>query len=135
MSARVLVVEDNADNAKLVRWVLEDNGYEFECVASAEAALTTLARSPFDLVLMDISLPGMDGAEATKRLRADARFATLPIIAVTAHAVKGEAEAIRASGVSALVTKPIDEPQLLETMAALLRQATSQTSSAAPLSS
>jgi CheY-like chemotaxis protein len=116
MSARILVVEDNPDNMKLFAWTLEDEGYAFEGVGSAEEALAALEQRPFDLVLMDISLPGMDGAEATRRLRAQPRFAGLPIIAVTAHAVRGEAEAILASGVSALVTKPIDEAGLLRSI-------------------
>jgi CheY-like chemotaxis protein len=66
----------------------------------------------------------MDGKEATRRLRADPRWATLPVIAVTAHATKSEIEAILASGVSALVTKPIDEAELLGTMESLLQGGT-----------
>lgn len=121
MSPKILVVEDNPDNMKLVAWALEDAGYEFEGVGSAEAALEALARGAFGLVLMDVSLPGMDGKEATRRIRADARTAGLPVIAVTAHAVTGEAEAIMAAGVSALVTKPIDEAVLLDAIRTLLR--------------
>ncbi|HWE35349.1 MAG TPA: response regulator [Isosphaeraceae bacterium] len=118
--ATILVVEDNPDNMKLFAWTLEDEGYAFEGVGSAEEALEVLDRRGFDLVLMDISLPGMDGKEATRRLRADPRFARLPILAVTAHAIKGEAEAILEAGVSALVTKPIDEEALLGTIRAHL---------------
>ncbi len=116
----VLVVEDNADNRKLVSWVLEDAGYPFTNVSSAEEGLQVLETGEFGLVLMDVSLPGMDGKEATRRLRADPRWRTLPVIAVTAHAITGEVEAIRASGVSALVTKPIDEAELLAAMESLL---------------
>jgi two-component system, cell cycle response regulator DivK len=118
---RILVVEDNPDNMKLFAWILEDEGYEYQAVGSAEAALEVLSLRDFDLVLMDISLPGMDGKEATRRIRADSRLVGLPVIAVTAHAIKGEDEAILASGVSALVTKPIDEALLLETIGDLLR--------------
>jgi CheY-like chemotaxis protein len=118
--ATILVVEDNPDNMKLFAWTLEDEGYAFEGVGSAEEAIDILGRRAFDLVLMDISLPGMDGKEATRRLRADPRFARLPILAVTAHAIKGEAEAILEAGVSALVTKPIDEEALLGTIRAHL---------------
>jgi two-component system, cell cycle response regulator DivK len=120
MSANILVVEDNADNRKLFEWLLEDEGYAFECVESAEEGLAALAARPFGLVLMDVSLPGMDGKEATRRIRSDPRLAGLPVLAVTAHAVKGEAEAILASGVTALVTKPIDEARLLEAIRAAL---------------
>lgn len=116
MRGTILVVEDNPDNMKLLAWALEDEGYAFEGAASAEEALLALERRHFDLVLMDISLPGMDGTEATRRLRARPRFAELPIIAVTAHAVQGEAEKILAAGVSALLTKPIDEAGLLESI-------------------
>ena len=105
----ILVVEDNSDNMKLFAWTLEDEGYVLEGVGSAEEGLAALARRPFDLVLMDIALPGIDGMEATRRIRAQSRFACLPIIAVTAHAIKAEAQAILAAGVTAVVTKPIDE--------------------------
>ena len=120
MSHRILVVEDNPDNTKLLAWVLGDADYDFECVTTAEEAIDRLERQPFDLVLMDISLPGMDGKEATRRLRADPRFEELPIIAVTAHAIDTEAEAIRRSGVSALVTKPIDETIVLQRLRIVL---------------
>ncbi|WP_165246450.1 response regulator [Paludisphaera soli] len=113
MSRSILVVEDNADNRKLFEWVLEDEGYSAQCVATAEEGLAALEARPFDLVLMDVSLPGMDGKEATRRIRADPRLAGLPILAVTAHAVTGEAEAILASGVTSLLTKPVDESVLL----------------------
>ncbi len=112
MSASILVVEDNPDNMKFMIWSLEDEGYKVEGVSSGEAALNMLNVREFDLILMDISLPGMDGKEATRRIRIQDRFADLPIIAVTAHAIKGEDQAILNSGVSALVTKPIDEKQL-----------------------
>ncbi len=112
--AMILVVEDNPDNMKLMTWALEDAGYQFEGVGTAEEGLKVLASGRFDLVLMDISLPGMDGKEATRRIRADGRLAGLPVIAVTAHAVTGESEAILGSGASAMVTKPIDEDLLLD---------------------
>jgi two-component system, cell cycle response regulator DivK len=110
----ILVVEDNPDNRKLFEWLLEDEGYAFECVATAEEGLAALAARPFGLVLMDVSLPGMDGKEATRRIRSDPSLADLPVFAVTAHAVRGETEAILASGVTRLVTKPIDETLLLD---------------------
>jgi two-component system, cell cycle response regulator DivK len=120
MSATILVVEDNADNRKLFEWLLEDEGYAFECVGSAEEGLEALRARPFGLVLMDVSLPGIDGKEATRRIRSDPRLAVLPVLAVTAHAVAGEAEAILASGATGLVTKPIDEARLLEAIRAAL---------------
>ena len=122
MSARVLVVEDNPDNMKLMLWVLEDEDYEVETAETAEEGLAKLDQQPFDIVLMDISLPGMDGKEATRQLRKDPRFADLPILAVTAHAVKGETEAILASGVTGMVTKPIDEELLVQQIRQCLGQ-------------
>jgi len=121
MTTSILIVEDNPDNMKLFAWALEDEGYDYEGVSSGEDALEALRRRPFDLVLMDISLPGIDGKEATRRIKAQERFAKLPVIAVTAHAIKGEAEAIMAAGVTALVTKPIDEEELLRTIRSSIR--------------
>jgi two-component system, cell cycle response regulator DivK len=120
MTTSILVVEDNADSLKLIAWALEDHGYTFQSVGNAEDAIELLSHHCFGLVLMDISLPGMDGKEATRRIRANPDTAALPVIAVTAHAVLGEADAIMKSGVSALITKPIDEGRLLEAIGALL---------------
>jgi two-component system cell cycle response regulator DivK len=122
VTATILVVEDNPDNRKLFAWMLEDEGYAIEEAVTAEDGLEALRHRPFDLVLMDISLPGMDGKEATRRIRADLGLAHLPVIAVTAHAIKGEDAAIMASGVDALITKPIDETDLSRTIRTLLER-------------
>ncbi len=116
MKPTILVVEDNFDNMTLVTWLLEDAGYAHVGVGSAEEALDVLQTRSFDLVLMDISLPGMDGKEATRRIRAVPRHASLPIIAVTAHAIAEEERAIRESGVDELILKPIDAARLLQIM-------------------
>ena len=123
MTASILVVEDNADNLKLITWVLEDESYKVTGVESAEAALEIVEEESFDLVLMDIDLPGIDGEEATRRLRADTRFNSFPIVALTAHALKDEIERIKSAGFTALATKPIDENQILEMIANLLDEA------------
>ncbi len=104
MNEMILIVEDNPDNMKLFAWTLEDEGYAFEGVSSAEEGLAALDRRAFDLVLMDIALPGLDGKESTRRIRAQPKFAHLPIIAVTAHASESEAKAIIAAGLTAVVT-------------------------------
>jgi CheY-like chemotaxis protein len=120
MPANILVVEDNPDNRKLVVRLLAQEGFHGEAVESAEEALVRLDERAFDLVLMDIRLPRMDGKEATRRLRQDPRFRDLPIIAVSAHVVGTQSEEILAAGVSALVTKPLDMDELLRTIRRLL---------------
>jgi two-component system, cell cycle response regulator DivK len=114
MNTSVLVIEDNVDNMELFAWILEDEGYAFQGVRSAEEGLASLERGSFDVVLMDIGLPGMDGKEATRRIRALPRFAHLPVIAVTAHASKGENAEMVAAGVTSVVTKPIEQGLLLQ---------------------
>lgn len=120
MSRKVLVVEDNPDNMKLVTWILEDEQYDVTGVASGEECLEQIQRAHYHAVLMDISLPGIDGKEATRRLRAMDQFRAMPIIALTAHAIKGEDEDIRACGVTDLITKPLDEEQLLKRLRELI---------------
>lgn len=120
MNPTILLVEDNLDNMTLVTWMLEDAAYAYCAVESAEDALDVLQTREFDLVLMDISLPGMDGKEATRRIRQIPAYASLPIIAVTAHAIAEEEQAIRECGVNELVTKPIQKHRLLETIETLL---------------
>lgn len=120
MPVDILVVEDNADNRKLVVRMLAEEGFHGEAVESAEEALIRLEQRRFDLVLMDVKLPRMDGKECTRRLRQDPRFKDLPIIAVSAHVVGKQHEEILASGVSALVTKPIDMDELMATIRRLL---------------
>jgi two-component system, cell cycle response regulator DivK len=110
----ILAIEDNPDNMELFAWIMEDEGFSFEGVGTAEEGLTRLDRRMFDLVLMDIALPGMDGKEATRRIRAEPRFAHLPIIAVTAHAGKRETEEILAAGVNSVVTKPLEHARLIQ---------------------
>ena len=120
MPVQILVIEDNPDNRKLVTWILEDEGYEVSCAETAEDGLEMLSRTPFAIILMDISLPGMDGKEATRRIRAMSQYVDLPIIALTAHAIKGEHESIMESGVTRLITKPVDEDVLTAEIAQLL---------------
>jgi two-component system cell cycle response regulator DivK len=114
VSAAILAIEDNPDNMELFAWIVEDEGYAFEGVGSAEEGLASLERGAFDLVLMDIALPGIDGKEATRRIRATPRFAHLPVIAVTAHASKRETEEILAAGVTSVVTKPVEHARLIQ---------------------
>ena len=120
MNRSVLVVEDNPDNSKLLCWMLEDWDYAVIFADSAEEALSVVEEQRFDLILMDINLPGMGGEEATRQLRKLPSQAGVPIIAVTAHALKSEIENIMAAGFDALITKPIDEEELFSAISKLL---------------
>ncbi len=113
MPGKILVIEDNPDNSKLVTWILEDEDYQVTCAETAELGLAALQSETFDAVLMDISLPGMDGKEATQQIRNTPELCNMPVLALTAHAIKGERESILASGVNDLLTKPLDEEDLL----------------------
>ena len=110
----ILVIEDNPDNMKLVIWMLEDEGYIVTSAFNAEDGLKLAEINAYDAILMDISLPGMDGKEAIKKLRATKRYQHAPIFALTAHAIIKETKEILDSGVDELITKPINEALLLE---------------------
>jgi CheY-like chemotaxis protein len=106
--ACILVVDDNPTNLKLATALLELEGHQVMRATDAEQAQALLqARLP-DLILMDIALPGMDGLELTRRLKADARYARLPILALTASAMKGDEAKARDAGCDGYITKPID---------------------------
>jgi len=119
---RILIIEDNPDNQQLATWILEDEGYRVTCVESAEEGLELLESEQYALILMDISLPGMDGKDATKKIRNSPHLQHLPVLALTAHAVQGEREAIIASGVDGLLTKPVDEDELLNYVQSLINR-------------
>lgn len=116
MGAHILVVEDNPDNSQLVSWILEDEGYDVTCVDSGEACLSILESQTFDLILMDISLPGISGKEATQQIRQNPERKMIPILALTAHAIEGEQQSILNSGVDDLLTKPINDETLISTL-------------------
>lgn len=119
--ARILVVEDNEMNRDMLSRRLERRGYEVQvAVDGAEGVARATAELP-DLVLMDMSLPEVDGWEATRRLRADERARAIPIIALTAHAMAGDRQQALEAGCSDYDTKPIDFTRLLAKIEALLR--------------
>ena len=111
--ARVLIVEDHPPNLKLARLILESAGYE---VLGAESAVDGLGlaveRSP-DVILMDIQMPGIDGLEATRRLKAGAQTAAIPVVALTASAMPGDEARIREAGCDDYLTKPFRRAALL----------------------
>lgn len=113
-SLRILVVDDNPLNCKLLGLLLERAGHRVASVQSGEAALARLAAEPFDLVLMDMQMPGLDGLETTRRIRAlpDPARARVPVVAVTANAMPGDEQRCRAAGMDGYLTKPIDGASL-----------------------
>ena len=109
---RIAVIEDNPDNRLLLRAILEDR-YEISEFESGFEALTRLTAQPPDLVLLDISLPRMDGTEVLKKIRAEPALAKLPVIALTAHAMSGDREKYLALGFDNYVAKPIVDESIL----------------------
>jgi len=114
MSAKIAVVEDNPDNRLLVSAILDDR-YELSEYETGQEVIAGLPQNPPDLVLLDISLPEMDGTEVLAWIRKQPQFQELPVIALTAHAMAGDREKYLAAGFNDYVTKPIlDEDVLLE---------------------
>jgi len=109
----ILIVEDVELNRDLLVQLLEDD-YRLIQAADGAAALELAVEARPDLILMDLSLPRVDGWEATRRLKADARTALIPVIVLSAHAMRGDEERARASGCDEFLTKPIDEALLFE---------------------
>jgi CheY-like chemotaxis protein len=107
----VLIVEDVALNRELLVQLLEDR-YRLVLAEDGVAALERAAEGQPDLILMDLSLPRMDGWEATRRLKADPALARIPVIVLSAHAMRGDEERARASGCDDFLIKPIDEALL-----------------------
>ena len=118
--AKVLVVEDNAANLTLATFLLKSVGHEIISATDAETGVA-LARSEHpDLILMDIQLPGMDGLEATGLLKSDEATRAIPVIALTALAMKGDEKRIRAAGCDGYIAKPLAYKDFLATIAAQL---------------
>ena len=118
--ATILIVEDNPDNMMLTVLLLESAGHTVLSAVDAEAGLT-LARAELpNLILMDIQLPGMDGLQATALLKGDEATRAIPVIALTALAMKGDEERIRAAGCDGYIAKPMNTKEFLATVAAQL---------------
>jgi len=107
MTHVILVVEDNERNLKLLRDVLEYAGYDVRVARTAEDGITLAVKEPPDLVLMDLQLPGIDGMEALRRLRENPRTADIPVVAVTAQAMKHDRERALDAGFNGYIEKPI----------------------------
>jgi CheY-like chemotaxis protein len=122
---RVLVAEDHAVNQTLARRLLEKQGYAVTVVGDGKAAVAACAKERFDIVLMDVQMPDMDGFEATATIRRHEQSAGthVPIVAMTAHALKGDRERCLAAGMDAYISKPIRAEELYATIEQLIGQA------------
>jgi len=114
--ARILVVEDNPTNQQIALAILEDAGVIAEIANNGKEALEVLRKQSFDAVLMDIQMPEMDGYDATRRIRGDPHLADLPIIAMTAHAMKGDEEKCLRAGMDGYLSKPINKDRMFLTL-------------------
>ena len=120
MAQRILVVDDTPQNIKLLGDLLGAKGYEVTTAANGEQALASIAAQPPDLVLMDIQLPGINGIEAFKQIRADESTAKIPVVALTASATPTDRSQITAAGFDAFISKPINLKEFVETVKRLV---------------
>lgn len=120
--AKVLIVEDNPANMTLAVFLLQSAGHEVLSATDAEIGLTLARGEQPDLILMDIQLPGMDGLQATGLLKDDPSTRGIPVIALTALAMKGDEERIRAAGCDGYIAKPLAYKEFLATVSAQLEQ-------------
>jgi two-component system cell cycle response regulator DivK len=120
MAKTILIVEDNQANMMFLNDLLEAKGYQTLQSANGDDALELTRRHSPDLILMDIQLPGLSGLDVTKILKADDAFKHIPIIAVTAFAMKGDEERIRKAGCDDFVSKPVSMSALLDAIASFI---------------
>ncbi len=121
MTVRILLVDDNPTNLKLASDVLVSEGFAVEAAQDGEQARRLLEHRLPDLILMDIALPGMDGLTLTRLLKAESRFAQIPIVALTASAMRGDEEKALAAGCVGYITKPINIRTFGQQIRTLLR--------------
>jgi len=107
----ILIVDDNEMNVKLLRWVLEKNGYEVHTAGDAKTARASVRAVRPRLVLMDIQLPDIDGLQLTREFKADPELRDIPVVAVTSYAMKGDRQKSLDAGCEGYITKPIDTRQ------------------------
>lgn len=119
----ILLVEDDALSLKLMRDVLKAHGYTVAEAASGQDGLALARQKAPDLIVMDIGLPGMDGAEATRTLKADALLGGIPVLAVSAYAMPGDEENMRAAGCDGFMTKPLRFTEFVSEVERLLAEA------------
>jgi two-component system, cell cycle response regulator DivK len=113
MSKRILVIEDQEDNRRILRYLLKSADYEVVEAVTGEDGVALAEQEPPDLILMDIQLPGLDGYEATRRIKGNQALRHIPIIVVTSYALSGDDVKAFEAGCDAYVTKPFNPRQLL----------------------
>ena len=123
-SRKVLLIEDNLMNMELAADLLETAGFQVLKAERAEDGIAMAVAQQPDIILMDIALPGMDGLEATRRIKQDARTAWIPIVALTASAMRGDDDRARSAGCCGYIAKPIDTRRFAKTVAALMGERT-----------
>ncbi len=121
MAKRILVVEDDADNRRIVVKVLTVEGYEVLEATDGRSALATARTEHPDLIIMDLAMPGLDGWQAATQLKADPRVADIPIIALTAFAMRGDEERAREAGCDGYLSKPCRPQTIREVVRRYLR--------------
>lgn len=121
MTTTILYIEDNPDNKLLVQRALEARGYAIEWAANGQSGLVQAEANPPDLILLDINLPDMDGYEVARRLRAHDALRSVPIMAITANALKGDSEKALAAGCDDYLSKPLQIQELWARVATLLQ--------------
>jgi len=120
---KILYIEDNEDNLYMLSNRLKRRGYEVISAGDGESGIALARSEQPALILMDLSLPVMDGWEAARRLKADGGTKAIPVIALSAHSMSGDREKALAAGCDEYDTKPVELPRLLEKIAALLARA------------
>jgi len=121
MPKKILIVEDNQDNRELVVKVLRNKGFDLAEAADGEEAIEKAVSEKPDLILLDISLPKLDGYEVVKRLKSMEEFREIPVVAFTAHAMKGDREKVIAEGFEGYISKPINVREFPDQLKLYLR--------------
>ncbi len=119
---RVLVVEDNEDNLQLVRFLLERDGYTVICARNGREGLALARQQLPDLILMDLSLPEVDGWEAAQQLKTEQATAAIPLLALTAHTLPGDRQRALSMGFNGYISKPLDVAGFAENISKALQQ-------------
>lgn len=122
----ILIAEDNPTNRELLRELLEIRGYMVAEACNGQEALAMVAQAPPDILLLDIGMPLLDGFAVVRKLRENPRFASLPVVAVTAYAMQGDREKIMHSGFDGYLSKPVNSASLVEELGRLLAHPNTQ---------